>query len=97
MDRAYQGNQTRQRALALGFTAAVLPCLCLTADRFSRQALSTRVAPWEYDKEMEKRRNKVECLFRRLKDFRPIFSRFEKLDVIFPGFLSLALIYEALH
>ena len=84
MDRAYEGNETRQLALALGFLPVVPP-------------LSTRVAPWEYDREMYKRRNEIERLFRRLKGFRRIFSRFEKLDVLFLGFLSFALIFDALH
>ncbi len=42
-----------------------------------------RLDPWEYDREMYKRRNEVERLFRRLKGFRRIFSRFDKLDVMF--------------
>jgi transposase len=44
-----------------------------------------------------KKRNEIERLFRRLKGFRRIFSRFEKLDVLIPGFLSFALIVEALR
>ncbi len=52
---------------------------------------------WEYDREMYKRRNEIERLFRRLKGFRRIFSRFEKLDVIFLGFILFALIVEALR
>ena len=70
--------------MALGFTPIVPP-------------LSTRVAPWEYDREMYERRNEIERLFRRLKGFRHIFSRFEKLDVLFLGFLSFALIFDALR
>ena len=46
---------------------------------------------------MYKRRNEIERLFRRLKGFRRIFSRFEKLDVMFIGFISFALIVEALR
>jgi hypothetical protein len=34
-------------------------------------------------------------LFRRLKGFRRIFSRFEKLDVMFIAFIHFALIVEA--
>jgi len=49
MDRAYQGNETRQLALDLGFTPVVPP-------------LKTRTDPWEYDREMYKRRNEVERL-----------------------------------
>jgi len=44
-----------------------------------------------------KKRNEIERLFRRLKGFRRIFSRFEKLDVLFLAFLSFALIVEALR
>ena len=57
MDRAYEGNETRQLALALGFTPVVPP-------------LATRVEPWQYDRHMYKRRNEIERLFRRLKGFR---------------------------
>ena len=46
---------------------------------------------------MYKRRNEIERLFRRLKGFRRIFSRFEKLDVIFLGFILFVLIVEALR
>ena len=69
MDRAYEGNETRQLALDLGFMPVVPP-------------IKTRIEPWEYDREMYKRRNEVERLFRRLKGYRRIFSRFEKLDLM---------------
>jgi hypothetical protein len=39
----------------------------------------------------------VERLFRRLKGFRRIFSRFEKLDVVFLAFINFVLILEALR
>jgi len=35
---------------------------------------SNRREPWEYDRELYKKRNQVERLFRRLKGFRRIFS-----------------------
>ena len=84
MDRAYQGDETRQLALALGFEPVVPP-------------LRTRIDPWEYNREMYKRRNEIERLFRRLKGFRRIFSRFEKLDVVFLGFIIFALIVDGLR
>ena len=84
MDRAYEGNETRQLALDLGFIPVVPP-------------KSNRLQPWEYNREMYKRRNEIERLFRRLKGFRRIFSRFEKLDVMFIGFIYFALIVEALR
>jgi transposase len=84
MDRAYEGNETRQLALDLGFIPVVPPKV-------------NRLEPWEYDKVMYRRRNEIERLFRRLKGFRRIFSRFEKLDVMFTGFIHFALIVEALR
>ena len=84
MDRAYEGNETRQLALDLGFTPVVPPN-------------PNRLEPWEYDRLMYRRRNEVERLFRRLKGFRRIFSRFDKLDVMFMAFLHFTLIIEALR
>ena len=68
MDRAYQDDATRQLVLELGFVPVVPP-------------KSNRLDPWQYDKELYRRRNEVERLFRRLKGFRRIFSRFDKLDI----------------
>ena len=56
-----------------------------------------RLEPWEYDRALYRRRNEIERLFRRLKGFRRIFSRFDKLDVMFLAFLHFALIVEALR
>ena len=47
-------------------------------------------------RELYKKRNQVERLFRRLKGFRRIFSRFERLDVVFLAFIYFAFIIEAL-
>lgn len=58
---------------------------------------SNRISPWEYDRAMYRRRNEIERLFRRLKGFRRIFSRFDKLDVMFTAFIHFALIVEALR
>ena len=84
MDKAYQDDETRQLALDFGFIPVVPP-------------KSNRLEPWEYDRAMYRKRNEIERLFRRLKGFRRIFSRFEKLDVLFLGFLTFALIIEALR
>jgi transposase len=84
MDRAYEGNETRQLALDLGYSP-VVPPKC------------TRIEPWEYDRAMYRRRNEVERLFRRLKGYRRIFSRFEKLDVMFLAFICFALIADGLR
>jgi transposase len=46
---------------------------------------------------MYKRRNEVELLFRRPKGYRRIFSRFEKLDTKFLGFLDFVLVADGLE
>ncbi len=84
MDRAYEGDNTRQLALDLGYHPVVPP-------------KSNRHEPWEYDQQMYKRRNEIERLFRRLKGYRRIFSRFDKLDALFLGFITFALIHDALR
>ncbi|HDP3401335.1 TPA: transposase [Pseudomonas aeruginosa] len=56
-----------------------------------------RAQPWAYNTEIYKRRNEIERLFRRLKGFRRIFSRFDKLDVMFAAFIRFALIVESLR
>ena len=84
MDRAYEGDETRQLVLQLGMVPVVPP-------------KSNRIEPWLYDRALYKKRNEIERLFRRLKGFRRVFSRFEKLDVVFLGFIAFAFIVEALR
>ena len=84
MDKAYEDDQTRQLALEFHFLPVV-------------PAKSNRLDPWQYDQAMYRRRNEIERLFRRLKGFRRIFSRFDKLDIVFLAFLNFALIVEALR
>ena len=84
MDRAYEGDETRQLALDLGFIPVVPP-------------KQNRITAWEYNRAMYKRRNEIERLFRRLKGFRRIFSRFEKLDLMFIAFINFALIADGLR
>jgi len=84
MDRAYESDETRQLVLELNMIPVVPP-------------KSNRREPWDYDRELYKKRNQIERLFRRLKGFRRIFSRFEKLDVVFLAFIYFAFIIEALR
>jgi transposase len=84
MDKAYEGDETRQLAFDLGFIPEVPP-------------KSKRLNPWHYKKARYRRRNEIERLFRRLKGFRRIFSRFDKLDLVFIAFIYFALIVEALR
>ena len=52
---------------------------------------------WKYDKEKYKQRNKIERLFGRIKTrFRRVFTRYDKLDIIYITFVYFALIVEML-
>lgn len=84
MDRAYADDQTRAVALERGFIAVVPP-------------RSNRKQPWSYDRQLYKRRNEIERLFRRLKAYRRVFTRYDKLDIVFLAFVTFALIIEALR
>ena len=84
MDSAYEGDETLRLARQLGYTPIVPPN-------------PNRLKPWVLDRVAYRRRNEIERLFRRLKGYRRVFSRFDKLDVLFTGFIVLALIVEALR
>ena len=58
---------------------------------------SNRRHPWAYDGTIYKRRNEVERLFRRLKGYRRIFTRYDKLDVVFLAFINIALSHDLLR
>jgi transposase len=83
MDRAYEDGYTRYIAQMLKFEPVVPP-------------KSNRKNPWEYDKELYKRRNEIERLFRLIQGFRRVFCRYEKLDVMYIGFIQFALVYVAI-
>jgi len=83
MDRAYEGDHMRATAKELGYNPVVPP-------------KKNRIDPWEYDKKLYKRRNEVERFFRRIKRFRRIFTRYDKLDIVFAGFILFAMIVDAL-
>jgi len=78
MDKAYEGDGMRLAAERLGYAPAVPP-------------RANRREPRDYDRALYGRRNEIERLFRRLKAFRRIFTRYDKLDVIFCGFIFFAL------
>lgn len=76
-DMSYDANDFRNLIEARGATA-VIP---------SRK---NRKTPYAYDRHLYKERHLVECCFNKLKHYRRIFSRFDKLDARFLGFLSFA-------
>ena len=83
MDKAYEGDTMRAKAIEKGFVPVVPP-------------KSNRKEPWEYDEERYKQRNEIERYFLRLKRFRKIFTRYDKLDIIFISFIYFAMIADAL-
>ena len=82
MDKAYEGDETRQKAVAQGFIPVVPP-------------KSNRKNPWEYDKKLYKQRNEIERYFLRLKRFRRVFTRYDKLDAMYAGFIIFAMLFDA--
>ena len=83
MDRAYEGDAMRKKTIEKGFIPIVPP-------------KRNRKETWNYDKERYKQRNEIERLFLRIKRFRRVFTRYDKLDVIFSGFIFFAMIIDAL-
>jgi len=84
MDKAYGSENLRILAKYLNYNVVVPP-------------KSNIKEPWEYDKEKYKHRNIVERLFCRIKTkYRKVFTRYDKLDVIYLAFVYLALIVEHL-
>ena len=58
---------------------------------------ANRKIKWNYDRETYKLRNETERLFRRFKGCRCLFTRFDKLDATYLGFLNLAAVVEMMH
>ena len=83
MDKAYEGDRTRNCVVDCGMIPVVPP-------------KKNRLKPWDYDKELYKQRNEVERFFRRLKRFRRVDTRYDKLDKTYLATIYLALIYDSL-
>ena len=82
MDRAYEDDKARTLASENGFIPVVPP-------------KKNRKGPWKYVKELCKHRNEVERFFLRLKRFRKVCTRYDKLDVVFLSVIMLAMIFDA--
>ena len=77
MDRAYDADAILEH-LEKRETVAVIP------------AKKNRKYPRKHDEELYKERHKIECTFGWLKNFRRIFSRFDKTKKRFADFFALA-------
>ena len=77
-DEAFDGGPQRRACAAIG-ARAVIP------------AKANRVDPEPLDKAAYRERNRVERLFAKLKEFRRVATRYEKLKVTTLGMIHLAL------
>jgi transposase len=77
-DKAFDGAAQRRACAAIG-ACAVIP------------AKSNRVDPEPLDRAAYRERNRVERLFAKLKEFRRVATRYEKLKETFLGMIHLAL------
>jgi len=78
MDKAYEGKETRAMARKVGLKPEVPP-------------KSNRRKPWAFNKKRYKSRNVVERAFRRIDNFRRIYTRYDKTDVIYTAYICFAL------
>lgn len=83
MDRAYEADKTRALATEHGFIPVVPP-------------EKNRKDSWDYDKELYKCRNEVERYFLRLKRFRKVCTRYDKLNVIFLSVIMFSMIFDTI-
>jgi transposase len=79
MDKAYDSTAIRAKLAAKGIDPVIPP-------------KANRLEIIVYDKAQYKQRNKVERLFNKLKQFRRVATRYEKLKATFRAFVTLALI-----
>lgn len=82
-DRAYEDRMTREISAQQGFIFVVPP-------------KKNRKQTWNYDTQIYKRRNEIERYFRRLKSNGKVFTRYDKLDVMFISVIKVAMIFDAL-
>jgi transposase len=77
-DKAFDGDAPRAGCLDRGIHT-VIP------------NKANRVDPWPFDEVAYRERNRIERLFAKLKQFRRVATRYEKLKVTFLGMVHLAL------
>ena len=74
-DKGYDSVEFLQFILSIGAIPVIPP-------------RSNRKTPREYDKDLYRERHLVECFINKIKHYRHIFSRFDKLSSRYLGFLS---------
>ena len=76
MDKAY-GSKNIRNTLEQSEIEPVIPCKCNSKEQIA------------YDKESYKLRNKIERFFNKIKQFRRIATRYEKLSKTFRAFIHM--------
>jgi transposase len=74
-DKGYDSQEFRQHILERGLRPVIPP-------------RSNRKEPQAYDAYLYRERHLVECFINKIKHYRRVFSRFEKLDTRYLGFLQ---------
>ncbi len=46
--------------------------------------------PWDYDKHLYKERQSIECFFQKIKEYRRIATRYEKLQIMYKTFVLIS-------
>lgn len=77
-DKAYDSDYIRQRLEANGHAAVIPP-------------KANRVTEIAFDTEKYKERNRIERAFRKLKNFRRIATRYDKLARVFEAFVCIGI------
>ena len=75
-DKAHDSNAIREYIAELA-ASTVIPCT------------ATRKQPIDYDFEIYKERNRVECCFNKLKHFRRIAARYDRREIYFRAFVLM--------
>jgi transposase len=76
MDKAYDSHDIREHLIKHAIVPVIPP-------------KSNRIVPLDYDKNLYKFREKVERFFNKLKQFRRIATRYEKLSQTFLAWIHL--------
>ena len=79
-DKGYDANYIAEAAIKIGAMVVIPP-------------RSMRKNPREYDKELYKERNIIERMFNKLKNFRRVATRYDKLAISYMAFVCIASTY----
>ena len=79
-DKGYDANYMVEAAKEVQAEAVIPPS-------------SQRKTLWLYDKDLYKERNLIERMFNKLKHFRRVATRYDKLDIAYIAFVSIAALY----